>query len=77
MGQENEDKLWNLYCAITANAFADKVGSFEDFKQRTMSTPQKHERSEPETGKVQIKKQIEKANKILSGFAPPAKGGGN
>jgi len=76
--QDNEDKQWDLYCAITANPLADDVGNFEEFKQRFMSTPkvEKTEQTEPTMNNAQIKLQMEKANKILNGFVPPLKGGG-
>lgn len=77
--QDNEDKQWDLYCAITANPLADDVGNFEEFKQRFMSTApkvEKTEQTEPTMNNAQIKLQMEKANKILNGFVPPLKGGG-
>ena len=77
--QDNEDKQWDLYCAITANPLADDVGNFEEFKQRFMSTApkgEKTEQTEPTINNAQIKLQVEKANKILNGFVPPLKGGG-
>lgn len=77
--QDNEDKQWDLYCAITANPLADDVGNFEEFKQRFMSTAPKGnntEQTEPTMNNAQIKLQVEKANKILNGFVPPLKGGG-
>lgn len=77
--QDNEDKQWDLYCAITANPLADDVGNFEEFKQRFMSTApkvEKTEQTEPTMNNAQIKLQVEKANKILNGFVPPLKGGG-
>lgn len=79
MKQDNEDKQWDLYCAITANPLADDVGNFEEFKQRFMSTVpkvEKTEQTEPTMNNAQIKLQVEKANKILNGFVPPLKGGG-
>lgn len=77
--QDNEDKQWDLYCAITANPLADDVGNFEEFKQRFMGTApkvEKTEQTEPTMNNAQIKLQVEKANKILNGFVPPSKGGG-
>ena len=75
MEQDNEDKQWNLYCAITANAFADDVGNFEEFKQK-FGEKKETERTEPTLNNNQIELQLEKSNKILQGFVPPVKGGG-
>ena len=75
MEQDNEDKQWNLYCAITANAFADDVGNFEEFKQK-FGEKKETERTEPTLNNNQIELQIEKSNRILQGFVPPVKGGG-
>ena len=77
--QDNEDKQWDLYCAITANPLADDVGNFEEFKQRFGNTApkgEKTEQTEPTMNNAQIKLQVEKANKILNGFVPPLEGGG-
>ena len=73
--QDNEDKQWNLYCAITANAFADDVGNFEEFKQK-FGEKKETERTEPTLNNNQIELQLEKSNRILQGFVPPVKGGG-
>lgn len=75
MEQDNEDKQWNLYCAITANAFADDVGNFEEFKQK-FGEKKETERTEPTLNNNQIELQLEKSNRILQGFVPPVKGGG-
>lgn len=75
MEQDNEDKQWNLYCAITANAFADDVGNFEEFKQK-FGEKKETERTEPTLNNNQIELQIEKSNRILQEFVPPVKGGG-
>lgn len=75
MEQDNEDKQWNLYCAITANAFADDVGNFEEFKQK-FGEKKENEQTEPTLNNNQIKMQLEKSNKILQGFVPSVKGGG-
>ena len=75
MEQDNEDKQWNLYCAITANAFADDVGNFEEFKQK-FGEKKENEQTEPTLNNNQIELQLEKSNKILQGFVPPVKGGG-
>ena len=77
--QDDQDRQWDLYCAITANPLTDDVGSFEEFKQRFSGADrknQKPERTEPAMNNVQINLQVEKANKILNGFAPPLEGGG-
>lgn len=74
---EDDDRQWELYCAITANPLADDVGNFEEFKQQLSGTPRKRsEQTEPTMNNAQIKLQVEKANKILNGFVPPLKGGG-
>lgn len=75
MEQDNEDKQWNLYCAITANAFADDVGNFEEFKQK-FGEKKENEQTEPTLNNNQIELQLEKSNKILQGFVPTVKGGG-
>lgn len=73
-----EEKQWNLYCAVSANAFADDVGSFDEFRNRMNhpTTTLKTEQSEPTLNTSQINLQVEKANKILNRFVPPMKGGG-
>lgn len=76
--QDNEDMQWDLYCAITANPFADDVGNFEEFKRRISGTPQKNRRTEQTEltlNNAQIDLQLKKANIILNGFIPPSKGG--
>ena len=75
MEQDNEDKQWNLYCAITANAFADDVGNFEEFKQK-FGEKKENEQTEPTLNNNQIELQLEKSNRILQGFVPPVKVGG-
>ena len=78
LNQDNEDKQWDLYCAITSNPFAEDIGSFEEFKQRfnnSASSGEKTEQTEQVMNGEQIKSQVEKANKILNGFVPPMKGG--
>lgn len=75
--KDEEEKQWDVYCAITANAFADDIGSFDEFRSRmnqTESVPTV-EQNEPIMNKSQMNLQVEKANKILSGFVPPMKGG--
>ena len=71
-------KQWNLYCAISANAFAEDVGSFTEFKEifTNSSTGGRPKQTEQTMNDTQIKVQVEKANKILNGFVPPLKGGG-
>lgn len=61
---------WSLYCASVANSFSN-AGSFEDFLKKC-KTPV--ERNEQELNSIQIKKQLDKADRLLSGFVPPVKG---
>ena len=77
LNQDNEDKQWDLYCAITSNPFAEDIGSFEEFKEKFSSTAsgEKTEQTEQVMNGEQIKLQLEKSNKILNRFVPPMKGG--
>lgn len=74
-----EEQQWNLYCAISANALADDIGSFDEFRNKlnhpTNAVPTV-EQTEPTLNRSQMDLQVEKANKLLSGFIPPMKGGG-
>lgn len=74
LDQREEDAEWALYCACVANAFADKLGSFEDFRKRFGSGSRKRETTEKEQT-VNVNLEVQKSNKILSGFVPPKKGG--
>lgn len=75
--QENEERQWDLYCAIAANPFAEDVGNFEDFKRsfRNTSPNGKKETDQTEMNETRINLQVEEADKILKGFTPPQKGG--
>lgn len=78
--QNDEEHQWNLYCAVSANAFAGDIGTFDEFRYK-LNHPQrkemdKTEQSEPSMNKSQIMLQVEKSKKLLSGFVPPMKGGG-
>lgn len=71
MSQYDEDMCWSLYCASVADSFSD-TGSFEDFLKK-LKTPT--ERNGQELDSKQIQKQLDNADKLLSGFVPPTKGG--
>lgn len=77
LDQENEEKQWDLYCAITANPFVGDVGDFEDFKRSfgNDSPNGKKETDQTEMNETRINLQVEEADKILKGFTPPQKGG--
>ena len=72
--QENEDRQWDLYCAIIANPFAEDIGSFEDFRHRFNPSPET-EQSQTAMSKAQVKSRVDKANEILSKFTPSQEGG--
>lgn len=74
--QDNEEKQWDLYCAMMANPFTGDVGNFEEFKRRFNTSKRKTESTEHAMNNAQIRQQVEKANRILNGFVPPEKGGG-
>lgn len=58
-----------------ANAFAENLGSFDDFKRAYgVKKPALAKKSVSEP-KLNIDNELKKAQKILSGFTPPAKGG--
>lgn len=71
LSQYDEDMSWSLYCAFVANSFSN-VGSFDDFL-KNCKTPV--EQNEQVMNGQQIRKQLDKADKLLSGFVPPAEGG--
>jgi len=62
---------WSLYCASVANSFSN-VGSFDDFLKKCRMPA---EQNEQELNGKQIQKQLDRAEQLLSGFAPPVKGG--
>lgn len=77
MNQEDEEKQWNLYCAVIANPQSD-AGSFEEFKQifsNQSHACMKDELTTSTMNAVQIELQVEKASGILNSFVPPLEGG--
>lgn len=78
LSQYDEDLCWSLYCAYASNPLAE-LGSFEEFlnKYKTKSTKTETEtKTEPGMNSQQMKRQLDNATAILSGFKPPMKGGG-
>lgn len=71
LNQHDEDMCWSLYCASVANSFSN-VGSFEDFL-KGCKTP--IEQNTQELNSEQIQKQLDEADKLLSGFTPSVKEG--
>ena len=79
LSKDEEEKQWNLYCAISANAFAEDIGSFTEFKEmftRPSVTGGKQKQTEQTMNDTQIKLQVEKSSRILHGFVPPSERGG-
>lgn len=62
---------WSLYCASVANIFSN-VGSFEEFQKKCKTSVG---REEQVMNVQQIRKQLDKADKLLDGFIPPVKEG--
>lgn len=77
LAQENEERQWDLYCAIAANPFVEDAGTFDDFKRSFRNAPPdgKKETDQNEMNETRINLQVEEADKILKGFTPPQKGG--
>jgi hypothetical protein len=67
---------WSLYLASVANPFTEQL-TFNEFLEKSKA-PKAVTSNKVEEGlnERQIKKQLDGANKILSGFVPPMKGGG-
>lgn len=75
MTQADEEKQWDLYCAIAANPLADDIGSFDEFKLRMSGGKEKVKIKENNGLKQnQIVAQVKKSEAILRGF-DPTKGG--
>lgn len=77
LSQYDEDLCWSLYCAYASNPLAE-LGSFEEFlnKYRTSTQTRNKDNAEPGMNNQQMKRQLDNATAILSGFKPPMKGGG-
>lgn len=77
LSQYDEDLCWSLYCAYASNPLAE-LGSFEEFlnKYRTSAQTRNKDNAEPGMNSQQMKRQLDNATAILSGFKPPMKGGG-
>lgn len=70
--QYQEETEWALYCSLVSNAFAENLGSFEDFRKTFGKHPEP--RNKQSDKELNVKLEVDKATKILSGFVPP-KGG--
>ena len=62
---------WLLYCASVANIFSN-VGSFEEFQKKSKTSVGQEEQM---MNAQQIRKQLDKADRLLEGFVPPVKEG--
>ncbi len=66
---------WSLYLASAANPFAEQL-TFNEFLDKTkVPKTTDSQKVEPGLNDEQLQEQIEGADKILSGFVPPMKGG--
>ena len=75
LNQHDEELCWSLYLASVANPLSD-TGSFDDFlKKYKAPAIQKKPKTEQGVNNRQIQKQLDRAEKLLAGFAPPVKGG--
>lgn len=76
--QCEEDRQWELYCAIASNPFAEDMGTFEEFCNQCNPGRKNKQRieqgTEQEINKAQMEKQVQRAEKILEGFVPPEGG---
>jgi hypothetical protein len=76
LNQYDEDKRWSLYLASVANPFTEQQ-TFNEFLEKSKAPKAvTSKKIEPGLNEQQMKKQLDGANKILSGFVPPMKGGG-
>lgn len=74
LNQHDEDMCWSLYCASAANPLSD-TGSFEEFLKKFKTSTTKDNRQYGEgVDNGQMEKQLNKADEMLKGFAPPIKG---
>lgn len=77
LSRYDEDLCWSLYCAYASNPLAE-LGSFEEFLSKYHTSTQTRNKDNAELGmnSQQMKRQLDNATAILSGFKPPMKGGG-
>ena len=68
LSQNEEELCWSLYLAAVSNPVVE-VGSFDEFMKN--SKPKKTSR---QIKRVDLKTQVMKAEKMLSGFIPPSRG---
>lgn len=66
LSQNEEDKCWSLYLAAVSNPMAE-VGSFDEFMKNS-----KPKKNSLQIKRVDLKTQVMKAEKLLSGFIPPS-----
>lgn len=74
LNQYDEDKCWSLYLSCLANPFSEQQSqTFKEF-MNSIESPDKPVTHEPKKiglTKSEVLKQVDEANKILSGFVPP------
>lgn len=70
--ENNEKKLWDMYCATLSNPL-NEVTSFTDYKNKLIGNTDNREQTTKELKTKQIEQIIKKSDSILTRFIPPQK----